>query len=179
MAVNNNSINLQYRLGKLFGLVLGAFFLMQVASGQAAETLDQNNKAYFSQLRIYNADLAEENWTLNCRGCHKLGAVGLGKEMPNMNGQVAKFLAVEGGVEYLSRVPGIANSPLNNEELADLMNWMLLKYDAAHIPKDFTGFTAEKIESLRKNPLNMQAKVVRAKLIAEILMAEKVNEAQE
>lgn len=165
----------RFGLNKLCGLVcvvlLSATFV-QYAHGQTTEILDKDNQAYVSQLRIKNTALAEENWTLNCRGCHRLGAVGLGKDMPNMNGEVAKFLSVEGGVEYLSRVPGIANSPLNNEELADLVNWMLVRYDAEHIPADFTGFTAAQIGPLRKDPYNTAARTVRAKLIIKIQLAE-------
>ena len=64
---------------------------------------------------------------INCQGCHL--ADGTGKK----NGQRAQyerrgytnFWAVPGGREFLVQVPGSANAPLNDAELAELLNWML------------------------------------------------------
>lgn len=122
---------------------------------QKIETdINDNASVYGVSFSIQNAALAEQNWLLNCQGCHKAGAVGKGTEMPNMNGEISKFLSVPGGKEYISQVNGIANSPLSDEDLADLMNWMLVRYDPSHIPVNFSGFKAEDLSRLRQTPLD-------------------------
>jgi hypothetical protein len=57
-------------------------------------------------------------------------------------------LWVPGGREYLCRVPGVATSPLSNDDLADVMNWMLWRFDKEHLPAAFRPFTAAEIGRL-------------------------------
>jgi len=93
---------------------------------------------------------AQTMWMLNCQGCHRADGAGTGNAVPAMPGIVARFLSVPGGREYLIRVPGVATSPLPDESLAVLVNWMLEKFDPENIPEDFTPFTREEVSSLRK-----------------------------
>ena len=58
---------------------------------------------------------------------------------------MAKFLWVPGGREYLIRVPGVATSPLSDADLAEVMNWMLWRFDKEHLPANFRPFTAAEI----------------------------------
>lgn len=63
------------------------------------------------------AKKARQDWMLNCQGCHKTDGTGRPeKGLPNLSGEVAKFLSVPGGREYLSRVPGVTNASINDEE---------------------------------------------------------------
>lgn len=105
-----------------------------------------------STISINNPDLAEQNWVLNCQGCHKVGALGLGSDMPNLNGEISKLLSFQEGIDYIGRVNGIANAPLSDEALTDLVNWMLVTYDPTNIPSEFKGFSVEQIHELRKKP---------------------------
>lgn len=82
-----------------------------------------------------------------------------------MAGLVARFLSVEGGRGYLVRVPGVAFSSLGDDELAELVNWMLYRFDAEHIPSDFIPYTAEEVRSLRSQPLMSDAKKMRQELM--------------
>ena len=81
---------------------------------------------------------ARINWLLNCQGCHRADASGLPGGAPNMAGEVSRFLNVKGGREYLVRVPGVANAPLSDADLAALLNWMLRTFDPQHLPKTST-----------------------------------------
>ena len=74
---------------------------------------------------VTNVQLAWQNWTLNCQGCHRLDGSGSDGTAPSLAGTVAKFLWVPGGREYLIRVPGVATSPLSDADLAEVMNCML------------------------------------------------------
>lgn len=125
----------------------------QEDDGTAADRTEVEYKTG-TELIIHNPKLAKQNWMLECQGCHKANGIGKGQEMPNMNGQVSKFLSVSGGKEYLSRVNGVADSPLSSEDLVDLMNWMLMEFDPQHIPSDFSGFKIDEVSRLRRTPLD-------------------------
>lgn len=93
---------------------------------------------------------AQTMWMLNCQGCHRPDGSGIGSAVPPMPGIVARFLIVPGWREYLIRVPGVAASPLPDDSLAVLVNWMLEEFDPENIPDDFTPYTTEEVASLRK-----------------------------
>jgi hypothetical protein len=77
---------------------------------------------------------------------------------------MARFLAVEGGREYLARVPGVAQSLLDDAALAALLNWMLGRFDAEHVPETFRPYQADEIGELRKRPL-VAPQTVRSELL--------------
>lgn len=108
----------------------------------------------------------EQHYILQCQGCHRADGTGNRTNTPPMAGIVARFLAVEGGREYLARVPGVATAALGDEDLAALLNWTLLRFDAAHVPADFRPYTAAEIGAWRKHPLRTEAPRVRAALVA-------------
>jgi hypothetical protein len=87
-------------------------------------------------------------------GCHKADGSGQGKFVPAVTGKMAQFLALPLGRDYLARVPGSAQSMLNDRELADLLNWMLHEFDASHIPAGFEPYTADEVGMLRRSPLS-------------------------
>ena len=66
---------------------------------------------------------------------------------------VGYFLHVPGGREFIAQVPGVANAPISNEELAGVMNWMLLNFSAKELPTPFKPYSADEVGELRKAPL--------------------------
>jgi hypothetical protein len=109
---------------------------------------------------------AQTMWMLNCQGCHRPDGQGTGSEVPAMPGVVARFLSVPGGREYLIRVPGVAASPLPDDSLTVLVNWMLEKFDRKNIPGDFTPYTSEEVSSFRKlGPYGAEAGAIRSALM--------------
>jgi hypothetical protein len=50
-------------------------------------------------------------------------------------------------------VPGVAQSALDDAELAEVLNWLLAHFDAEHVPAGFKPYTAEEVGKLRKSPL--------------------------
>ncbi|MDA5195050.1 c-type cytochrome [Govanella unica] len=117
---------------------------------------------------VENAQRAWQHWALNCQGCHGPDAKGFSNATPNMAGEVARFLSIPGGRDYLLRVPGVSTSPLNDRDLAELINWMLPHFDPTHMPKDFKPFTAEEIKKQRTRPLRTEASRTRADLITKM-----------
>ncbi len=82
-----------------------------------------------------------------------------------MAGDVSRFLTVEGGRQYLVRVPGVAFSNLSDAEVADLLNWMLERFDKENVPASFNPYGEKEVSRLRENPLITKAAEVRQELI--------------
>ena len=97
--------------------------------------------------------LARQNYMLNCQGCHLPDGSGSPGNVPKLNDFVGYFLHVPGGREFIAQVPGAANAPISNEELAGVMNWMLLNFSAKELPTPFKPYSADEIGELRKAPL--------------------------
>jgi mono/diheme cytochrome c family protein len=111
---------------------------------------------------------AWQNWTLNCQGCHRADGSGSEGAAPRLAGSVARFLRVTGGREYLGQVPGVASSPLSSADLAEVVNWMLWRFDRAHVPAPFQPYTAEEIGRLRQSPLHTEASQLRRRLLRQV-----------
>ncbi len=108
---------------------------------------------------------AQQNWILNCQGCHQADGAGSEGGAPNMAGFVGRFLSVPGGREFLVQVPGVAYAPLPDNEVAALLNWMLHKLDEKNIPDSFSEYSEEEVARLRNHPLVEDAPARRAELI--------------
>jgi cytochrome c553 len=116
---------------------------------------------------VENPQRAWQNWTLNCQGCHRFDGSGSDATAPGIAGTVSKFLLVPGGREYLIRVPGVATSPLSDQDLAEVMNWMLWRFDKEHMPASFLPYTAAEIAPLRARPLRLEASKTRSALLSQ------------
>jgi hypothetical protein len=107
---------------------------------------------------------ARQNYILNCQGCHLADASGSKGLVPKMNDFVANFLHVDGGREFIVQVPGSANAPIGDQELADVLNWMLDSFSKDQIPANFEPYSGKEIGILRHEPL-IDVNGTRAKLI--------------
>jgi cytochrome c553 len=115
---------------------------------------------------VQNPQRAWQNWALNCQGCHRPDGTGSAGTTPSVAGTVAKFLSVAQGREYLMRVPGVATSPLSDQDLSEVLNWMLWRFDREDVPADFVPFTAAEVGNFRKRPLRLEASQMRSELLA-------------
>lgn len=110
---------------------------------------------------------AWQHWTLNCQGCHRPDGSGSPDTAPRIAGNVAKFLHADGGRAYLGQVPGVASSPLPSADLAEVLNWMLWRFDRADVPAAFQPYTADEVDGLRRTPLHLGASEKRRELLAQ------------
>jgi len=148
-------------------LVLFAALGLVAASAHAQETIQATGNGEYFQTD--KAKQARQDWILNCQGCHKVDGTGRpDKGLPDLTGEVSKFLAVEGGREYLSRVPGITNASVDDADLTELINWLLLRFDPDNIPADHVPYTTEEVSQWRKHPLSIDAAKTRESLLAKI-----------
>jgi hypothetical protein len=141
----------------LFRLTLLAISLVCTAAA-AADSADGRYQA----LDI-NPARAKFNYQMLCQGCHIPTGEG-GRGVPNMNNQVGYFLHLPAGREYLVRVPGSANSALNDERLTELLNWTLLEFGGSSLAADWQPYSVAEVTAARQQPLfeviNFRAQLV-------------------
>jgi mono/diheme cytochrome c family protein len=141
---------------------VGISILGAIGGGAAGAQTPAPTAAETAPAGVENAQRAWQNWTLNCQGCHRPDGSGTEGTAPSLAGTVARFLSVPGGREYLGRVPGVATSALSNRDLAEVVNWMLWRFDREHLPAKFQPYTADEMAALRTAPLRMEATQIRA-----------------
>ena len=90
-----------------------------------------------------------ESYLLHCSGCHRLDGSGVTGVAPDLR-EIGPLLETPAGRAYLGRVPGIAQAPIDDEELASLLNWVLTEIaGTAPLP----AYTAKEVGILRAEPL--------------------------
>lgn len=92
---------------------------------------------------------ASVNYTLHCQGCHLHDARGFSDQVPRMRDFVGYFLHSQEGREFVIRVPGVATSSLPDDQLTELMNWLLLTYSSGQLPEPFVPFSVAEVAALR------------------------------
>jgi len=69
----------------------------------------------------------EEDYVLNCSACHGPSGHGAGENVPSLY-EVGEIALRPGGRDYLMRVPGAAQAPLDDARLARLLNWAVAEF---------------------------------------------------
>lgn len=90
-----------------------------------------------------------EQYLLHCSGCHGPDGRGTPPTTPSLHG-LAALLAAPGGRAYLARVPGAAQAPVSDAELAKLLDWVLLEFSQTRVDPPYG---AEEVGALRARPL--------------------------
>lgn len=110
---------------------------------------------------------AQSNYMIHCQGCHMPQGEGTPDgTVPMLAGFVGRFLYVDGGREFLVRVPGSANTLLENRDLAELLNWILSTMSPEELPDSFLPYTPDEVGDLRKSPLAEVAQTRKALVAA-------------
>jgi hypothetical protein len=107
----------------------------------------------------------QANYMLNCMGCHLADGSGAEGKVPSVRDSMAALSQSTAGRRYLVRVPGSAQSPLSDLELAQVLSWMVRNLSAPPVPSDFRDFTAAEIARYRRSPL-VNVRATRARLLA-------------
>jgi hypothetical protein len=96
---------------------------------------------------------SQRAYVLSCGGCHGLDGVSNAKLVPELHDQVGWFLQLPQGRDYLVRLPNVAFSMVADQELADLLNYMVFHIGGASVPAAAKPYTAAEVARLRKQPL--------------------------
>jgi hypothetical protein len=107
------------------------------------------------------------DYMLQCQGCHRADGSGSPGAVPDLRDSLARFLSVPGGREYLVRVPGAAQSPLSDERLAALLDWMLREFGPAEAAAGSAPYRADEVAGWRAQPY-LEVEPVRRELLRRI-----------
>jgi mono/diheme cytochrome c family protein len=93
------------------------------------------------------------NYLFACRGCHLADGSGVPPDVPSLRNTLGPLAASAEGRSYLVRVPGVLQSRLSDDKLADVLNWVLTEFNADTLPKNFKPFTTREVAAARKQIL--------------------------
>jgi hypothetical protein len=104
------------------------------------------------------------DYMLDCMGCHVPDGSGAPGKVPSMRESLVPLASTPAGRRYLIEVPGASQSPLSDQALARLLNWMVRNLSARPVPRDFVDFTAAEVARYRGTRL-VNVREVRARLL--------------
>ncbi len=93
------------------------------------------------------------NFQLQCMGCHHADGAGEEGRVPSVRRTLVPFSATAEGRDFVMRVPGVAQAPLSDAEVAALLNWMARNLSDLPVPADFVDYTAAEVGLARHRPL--------------------------
>lgn len=100
------------------------------------------------------ADNGHLNYLLHCRGCHTPTGVAVPSvNMPSLR-KLGPLLGTAEGRKYILQIPGVAHTPLNNEEVAEVLNWIVINFNPDASKRRFTLFTAAEVAVARTQILS-------------------------
>lgn len=119
-----------------------------------------------------NRSSAYKDYTLNCAGCHRVDGSGTSDRpqgVPDLRNSLGSFTHLREGRDYLIRVPGSADSLLSNGELANVLNYMVARFDPELAGPGFKPFTAGEIGAVRRQPYDdvREVRLVLARALAD------------
>jgi mono/diheme cytochrome c family protein len=137
----------------------GAFRAVLVVAGSASGL-----QSWAAQPAVLTPRV-EANYMLNCMGCHLADGSGAAGKVPSVRESLMTLSRSAAGRRYLVQVPGAAQSPLSDLELAQVLSWMVRNLSTQTAPPDFTDFTAAEVAGYRRSPL-IEVREMRARLLA-------------
>ena len=117
-------------------------------------------------LAMSSALLAEprSHYMIHCMGCHLNDGSGQPPDVPVLDATLNRYAATDAGRAYLVQVPGAAQAPLDDNDLAVLINWMITTFGGRN--EHFAPITPAEVASYRAKPLKDPA-ATRAELLAD------------
>jgi hypothetical protein len=113
----------------------------------------------------------ESDYVEYCSGCHGMQGNSAPAEIPVLRDRVGYFMCTREGRDYLIRLPNVAYSAIaDNQELADMMNFVVFGLGGASAPKSAKPFTAAEVKRLREEALGTQSLIAaRAHVVGKMI----------
>jgi hypothetical protein len=100
----------------------------------------------------------QSDYVEHCSGCHGMQGNSAPADIPVLRDRVGYFMCTKEGRDYLIRLPNVAYSAIgDNQELADMMNFVVFGLGGASAPKGTKPFTAVEVARLRGRALATQS----------------------
>lgn len=93
------------------------------------------------------------NYLLHCGGCHLPDGSSAPPEVPTLRDELGPIVASAAGRDYIARVPGAAQAPMSDAQLAEVLNWVLAEFNAKSLPDGFTPLSTDEVTKSRRNIL--------------------------
>lgn len=138
-------------LATLAGLSVACALLLPVGSSRAEPPLARLPGLQDMQVPGI-LPRAVQRYMLHCMGCHGDGQ-GVPGKIPALRDSLGLYLRAPEGREFLMRVPGASNSPLSDQALAEVLNWMLMRFSANQLDASFLPYTGSELASHRRPAL--------------------------
>jgi hypothetical protein len=112
----------------------------------------------------------QSDYVEHCSGCHGMQGNSAPAEIPVLRDRVGYFMCTREGRDYLIRLPNVAYSAItDNQELADMMNFVVFGLGGASAPKGAKPFTASEVARLRTRALATQSLIAaRAEVVGNL-----------
>jgi hypothetical protein len=107
------------------------------------------------------------NYQLQCMGCHHADGAGEEGRVPSVRRTLVRLSGFPEGRDFVMRVPGVAQAPLSDAEIAALLNWMARNVSDVALPAGFADYTAAEVAAARHRPLSA-VRELRSQLLARI-----------
>ena len=96
----------------------------------------------------------QSDYVEHCSGCHGMQGNSAPAEIPVLRNRIGYFMCTPEGRDYLIRLPNVSYSAItDNQELADMMNFIVFGLGGSSAPKNARPFTATEVGRLRRDPL--------------------------
>lgn len=135
-------------------IFLGALGACMAVAGYQAVTAAPATPAPLPAA-ITDPDLARSDYVEHCGGCHGVRGSAAPAQLPELLGRVGWFMCTPQSRAYLIRLPNIAHSRIkDNQQLADLVNFVVFGLGGASVPKGSVPFTASEVAYERQFALS-------------------------
>ncbi len=112
----------------------------------------------------------QSDYVEHCSGCHGMQGNSAPAEIPVLRDRVGYFMCTPQGRDYLIRLPNVAYSAItDNQELADMMNFVVFGLGGKSAPKSARPFTASEVARLRTKALATESLIAaRADVVSKL-----------
>ena len=112
----------------------------------------------------------QSDYVEHCSGCHGMQGNSAPADIPVLRDRVGYFMCTAEGRDYLIRLPNVAYSAItDNQELADMMNFVVFGLGGHSVPTKARPFTASEVAKLRTHALATDSLIAaRAGVVAKL-----------
>jgi hypothetical protein len=124
-----------------------------------------------AELALPQLTTPQSDYVEHCSGCHGMQGNSAPAEIPVLRGRIGYFMCTSEGRDYLIRLPNVAFSAIDdNQELADMMNFVVFGLGGVSAPRAAKPFTAVEVARLRRDALANQSLVAeRERVVAQLI----------
>ncbi|MGG4605349.1 c-type cytochrome [Paenalcaligenes sp. Me131] len=130
-------------------VLLGCVSVLGMKAAEAKRPLPTDGNTQLSY--FLNSERVYKDYMLQCAGCHRYDGQGVeSRGIPSFVDSIGLFSRMVDGRAYMIRVPGSAQSQLNNDELAMVLNYIVARFSPEEFERNgFRLFSAAEVGASR------------------------------